>query len=176
VPAGQARVVPAACAAPHQKPGGQGACAVSATFAAQKEPAVQLLVRSAVFAHARHEPAVHAAHAPAPGAALKKPGAHARPTPVSAVDVTVCDALTVPVHAPAVHGFGESVRMVVPAATPAPAMTMPTASEPDVTAEMESAALAIAPVATPVAVPAGQAAPAGHCAVHVAALRAPAAP
>jgi hypothetical protein len=89
---------------------------------------------------------------------------------------TACETLTVPVHVAAVHGFGESVRMVVPAATPAPEMTMTTASEPDVTAEMESAVPAIAPVATPVAVPAGQKAPAGHCAVQFTALRVPAAP
>jgi hypothetical protein len=94
---------------------------------------------------------------------------------VSAVDVTVCDALTVPVHVE-VQGFVESVRMVVPSVTPAPVMTIPTEREPDAVAVMVSAVPDMAPVDTPVAVPAGQNVPAGHCSVHVVALRLSAAP
>jgi hypothetical protein len=113
----------------------------------------------------RHEPAGHAVHEPAP-AALKKPGAHATPTPVSVLDAIVCDALTVPAHVPEVQGFGESVRMVVPVATLVPVMTMPTEREPDATAEMVSAVPAISPVTPGAAKPAAQNDPAGHCAVH----------
>jgi len=94
---------------------------------------------------------------------------------VSAVDVTVCDALTVPVHVE-MQGFVVSVRMVVPVVTPAPVMTMPTEREPDAVAVMVSAVPAMAPVDTPVAVPAGQYVPAGHCSEHVVALRLCAAP
>lgn len=73
----------------------------------------------------KQEPAGHAVHEPAP-MALKKPGAQARPTPVSVVDDTTCDPpVTVPVHDPDAHGFGDSVRIAVPLATPAPVMTMP---------------------------------------------------
>ncbi len=118
----------------------------------------------------RHEPAGHAVHAPAPSA-LKKPGAHTRPTPVSVVLDTVCDALTVPVHDPDVHGLGESVRTVVPATTPEPEMTMPTASEPDATAEIVSAVPAIEPVVTGATKPAAQYEPAGHVPEHVAVWR-----
>ena len=99
---------------------------------------------------------MQAVQAPAPAAALKNPGGHARPTPVSAVGPTVCDALTVPEHDGPVHGFGVSVRMVVPPATPVPVTTMPTEREPDATAVTVSADPAIEPVDTPVAVPAGQ--------------------
>ena len=82
----------------------------------------------------KQEPAGHAVHEPAP-MALKKPGAQARPTPVSVVDDTTCDApVTVPVHDPEVQGFGDSVRMAVPEATPAPEMICPTTSRPDATA------------------------------------------
>jgi hypothetical protein len=94
---------------------------------------------------------------------------------VSAVDVTVCDALTVPVHVE-VQGLVVSVRMVVPVVTPAPVMTMPTEREPDAVAVMVSAVPAMAPVDTPVAVPAGQYVPAGHCSEHNVALRLCAAP
>ena len=86
------------------------------------------------------------------------------------------EALTVPVHEPVVHGFGESVKIVVPAVTPEPLITMPTASEPDATAVIESAVVVIEPVATPVAAPVEQYAPAGHCAEHVFALRLATAP
>ena len=55
-------------------------------------------------------------------------------TPVIVVDATVCATLTVPVHIPVVHGFGERVTMVVPKVTPVPVITMPIASEPDATA------------------------------------------
>jgi hypothetical protein len=125
----------------------------------------------------RHEPAGHAVHAPAPDA-LKKPAAHARPTPVSVVDDAVCETLTVPVHAPVVHGLGESVTTVVPTVTPAPAMTMPRPSEPDVTAEMASAvdAAPMAPVTTGAMKPAAQKAPAGHGPEHAGAERLVAAP
>ncbi len=78
------------------------------------------------------------------------------------VTVTVCDALTVPEHGAAVHGFGVSVKMVVPSATPEPVTTMPTEREPDVTPLTESPVPEMAPVTTPVAVPAGQRVPAGH--------------
>ena len=124
----------------------------------------------------KQEPAGHAVHEPAP-MALKKPGAQARPTPVSVVDDTTCDPpVTVPVHDPDAHGFGDSVRIAVPLATPVPVMTMPTEREPDAVAVMVSAVPAMAPVDTPVAVPAGQYVPAGHCSEHIVALRLCAAP
>ncbi len=104
-------------------------------------------------------------HEPAP-AALKNPGAHAMPTPVSVLDAIVCDALTVPAHAAEVQGFGESVRIVVPVATLVPVMTMPTEREPDATAEMVSAVPVISPVTPGAAKPAAQNDPAGHCAVQ----------
>ncbi len=111
----------------------------------------------------RHEPAGHAVHAPTPDK-LKKPAAHAKPTPVSVVDDTLCETLTVPVRAPVVHWLGESVTTVVPTVTPVPAMTMPRPSEPEVTAEMESAVDAepMAPITTGAIKPAAQKAPAGH--------------
>jgi hypothetical protein len=83
---------------------------------------------------------------------------------VIAVDATVCATLTVPVHTPVVHGFGERVTIVVPKVTPVPEITIPIASLPDATAVVANVvdATAIEPVATPVAVPAGQYVPAGH--------------
>jgi len=119
----------------------------------------------------KQEPAGQAVHEPAP-MTLKKPGAQARPTPVSVVDDTTCDApVTVPVHDPDVHGFGDSVRMAVPVATPAPVMTMPTEREPDATAVTDSALPVMEPVTPGAMKPAAQNAPAGHCAVHVLADR-----
>jgi hypothetical protein len=53
---------------------------------------------------------------------------------------------------------------------------MPTEREPDAVAVMVSAVPAMAPVDTPVAVPAGQYVPAGHCSEHNVALRLCAAP
>jgi hypothetical protein len=84
------------------------------------------------------------------------------PTPVSVVDPTVCGApLTVPSHVPEAQGLGESVRMVVPAA--APAMTMPTAREPDDTAVIVRAPEeAMLPVTAGAENPAAQNDPAGH--------------
>ncbi len=154
--------MPETCPARQKKPGGHAVCAWLAALAAQKKPASQGFAKSAELAQERQKPGVQAAQAPAPAAALKEPGGHARPTPVSVLVDSVCDVLTVPAHVPEVQGFGESVRTVVPAATPAPATTMPTERVPDDTAEMESPTPTIEPEATPVAVPAGQRVPAGH--------------
>ncbi len=128
-----------------------------------------------MLAQERQKPCVQATQAPAPAASLKKPGEHARPAPVSVV-VTVCDALTEPEHDAAVHGFGVSVKMVVPSATPEPVTTMPTEREPDVTLLMVITVPEMVPVTTPVAVPAGQRVPAGHWPVQAAVWRLPAAP
>ena len=94
---------------------------------------------------------------------------------MSAVDVTVCDALTVPVHVE-MQGFVVSVRMVVPVVTPAPVMTMPTEREPDATAVTDSALPVMEPVNPGAMKPAAQNAPAGHCPEHVLAERPVAAP
>ena len=124
----------------------------------------------------KQEPAGHAVHEPAP-MALKKPGAQARPTPVSVVDDTTCDPpVTVPVHEPDAHGFGDSVRIAVPLATPAPVMTMPMEREPDATAVTDSALPVMEPVTPGAMKPAAQNAPAGHCPEHVLAERPVAAP
>ena len=110
----------------------------------------------------KQEPAGHAVHEPAP-MALKKPGAQARPTPVSVVDDTTCDPpVTVPVHDPDAHGFGDSVRIAVPLATPAPVMTMPMEREPDATEVTDSALPVMEPVTPGAMKPAAQNAPAGH--------------
>jgi len=124
----------------------------------------------------KQEPAGHAVHEPAP-MALKKPGAQARPTPVSVVDDTTCDPpVTVPVHDPDAHGFGDSVRIAVPLATPAPVMTMPMEREPDATEVTDSALPVMEPVTPGAMKPAAQNAPAGHCPEHVLAERPVAAP
>ena len=129
----------------------------------------------ALLAQERQKPGVQATQAPAPAASLKKPGEHAKPAPVSVV-ATVCDALTVPEHKAAVHGLGVSVKMVVPSATPEPVTTMPTEREPDVTPLMVSPVPEMVPVTTPVAVPTGQRAPAGHWPVQASVGRLLAAP
>ena len=124
----------------------------------------------------KQEPAGHAVHEPAP-MALKKPGEQARPTPVSVVDDTTCDPpVTVPVHDPDAHGFGDSVRIAVPLATPAPVMTMPMEREPDATEVTDSALPVMEPVTPGAMKPAAQNAPAGHCPEHVLAERPVAAP
>ena len=106
-----------------------------ATSAGQKKPASHWFVRSAALPSARHEPELQAAHC----AAL----------PYMVRDATVCETLTVPVHVAAVHGLGESVRMVVPAATPAPERICPTTSRPDAIAVTESAAAEMLAVTVP---------------------------
>jgi hypothetical protein len=63
---------------------------------------------------------------------------HAAALPNIAREGTVCDTLTVPEQLPAVHGFGDSVRMVVPAATPAPDIICPATRRPDATGFTES--------------------------------------
>jgi len=59
-----------------------------------------------------------------------------------------CKTPTVPVHE-AVQGLGDSVRMAVPEATPAPDMICPTTSRPDATAVTAS----VVPVMLAVTVP-----------------------
>ena len=60
------------------------------------------------------------------------------------MEPTVCEELTVPVQIPVVHGFGESVTIVVPANPPE--MTIPIVSEPDVTAVVANDKVLIEPV------------------------------
>lgn len=62
---------------------------------------------------------------------------------VMAVLITVCEVLTVTVHAE-VH-MAPAV-MVVPATTPAPVMVMPTMRRPDATADTVSVVPEMAPV------------------------------
>jgi hypothetical protein len=57
-----------------------------AALAPQKEPASQGFAKSAVLAQERQEPGAQAVQSPEPAAALKEPGGHARPTPVSVLD------------------------------------------------------------------------------------------
>ena len=158
--------------AAHAKRGGHGVCVTLAVDGeGQKKPAVHWFAVAAVLVPAalRHRPAAHAVHTDAVPV-LEYPTAHTRPTAAIVVDVTVCVVLTVPVHAPVVHGFGEMVATNVPAVTPRPAIIEPTPSEPVVIAETVSVVVAIEPVktaATPL-----QKRPAGH----VVAALAPAAP
>jgi hypothetical protein len=158
--------------AAHAKRVGHAVCVTLAVDGdGQKKPAVHWFAVDAVLVPAalRHLPAAHAVHTDAVPV-LEYPTAHTCPTAAIVVDPTVCDVLTVPVHAPVVHGLGEMVATNVPAVTPRPAIIMPTPSEPVVIAETVSVVVAIEPVktaATPL-----QKRPAGH---GVAAL-APAAP
>ena len=119
-----------------------------------------------VLAHDRHVPAVHAEQPDDPAVELKYPTGHAKPTPVIAAAVTAPVPLTVPVQEPAVHGLGERDKIVAPAESVPPVITMPTETEPDVTDEIVRLPDVTVPATTPVAVPTGQKAPAGHCAVH----------
>lgn len=76
------------------------------------------------------------------------------------VDDTVCEALTVAEHVPVVQGLGEMDTMYVLAVTPAPAIMLPTLSEPVVMAVMVSVVAEMDPVNTPAAPL--QKKPAGH--------------
>jgi len=72
-----------------------------------------------VLPSARHAPGVHAMQA--------------AELPNIVWEARFCKTPTVPVHE-AVQGLGDSVRMAVPEATPAPEMICPTTSRPDATA------------------------------------------
>jgi len=62
---------------------------------------------------------------------------HVAALPNIVPEPTVCDTLTVPVQLPDVHGFCDSVRMVVPGATPEPEMICPATRRPDATDNTE---------------------------------------